>query len=202
MHHPIIARIIVAAAAGLCSLAAQSGPAPATVLLDQYTSLATSDPTFNRPLSSVPCTDLSGTGTAVYYKTFTITAAAGAPLYVTMSGFEGTSSFDTFVTVYGPSFDPNNPLTNCLGADDDSGVQTDSHVVIPSPAGGTYTVVASSFFNADVGDFRVCASQGQDVLATCLEPRSLIPTLSEWGLGGLAVLMGLFGAWTVRRRRA
>lgn len=181
-----------------------SALAHGTVLLDQLGTLSAGSSSFARVGASgtrpnQTCIARSGSG--FLYQTYTLTASGASPLNVHVSGVEGSVFLDTFVQIYSPSFDPNAPLTNCLGANDDSPPTLNSWAQILNPPAGTYTVVVTSFSAGATGDFRVCATEGTDELAACLETRRAIPTLNQWGIGGLVVLMGLVSGWFVRRRK-
>ena len=74
---------------------------------------------------------------------------------------------DPMLFVYGISFDPNAPLTNGIGANDDDGVGLQpllSSVALTQ--GATYIIVATSYISSDTGqfDFRVSGPGGIQLL--------------------------------------
>lgn len=116
------------------------------------------DSTYNRLVSD--CGAPSGVGTDVYYDTITITnqLAVQADFVVETSGVgtPGTcGSVDTFLTAYGPTFDPANPDQNCIDSDDDGGDSTCSLINFSIAAGETAVVVVTSFGNGVTGDYQV-----------------------------------------------
>ena len=129
------------------------GPAPAPVLgeLDQ------DDSTYNRV---VDCSGLSGVGTAVVYDTVTITnSSPGVADMVVFTSDQGNpagcTDIDTLLTAYGSGgFNPADPLTNCVAANDDfSGLC--SQITFQIPAGQTYVVVVTSYSNGALFPYQV-----------------------------------------------
>jgi hypothetical protein len=56
-------------------------------------------------------------------------------------------------TVYS-SFDPADPLQNCIAVDDDGGVGACPLISFQVPAATTYTIVVTSFSNGTTGDWQ------------------------------------------------
>lgn len=113
-------------------------PAPVAGALDA------DDSTYNRVISS--CAGLSGTGTAVFYDTISLTntGAASATIDVDLD----CSGDDSYLTAYLNSFNPAAPLDNCIDSDDDDGVGNCSRLTgLAVPAGATLVLVVSSFGN-------------------------------------------------------
>jgi hypothetical protein len=109
----------------------------------------TGQPTFNRPDGGQPPTRLSGAATAVPFlpQNLTITTEGSYT-------FVGSSSYDGYGVLYVDSFDPAEPLTNALVADDDSGPAFNPAFTIDLIP-GNYIYVATSFSNDDFGPFTV-----------------------------------------------
>jgi CSLREA domain-containing protein len=107
--------------------------------------LEVTDPTFNHPASGAICIP---TGTSVYYDAYTY-SHTGGPLSIEMTA--GTMT-DPFLALYSGSFDPLNPCTNFVAANDDSITGLDSKLVLNLPA-GTYVIVATSSANGDTGTY-------------------------------------------------
>jgi hypothetical protein len=130
------------------------GPAPAPIqgALDQ------DDSTYNRVLTD--CGGLSGVGTAVYYDTVTITnsgpSVADMVVFTSDQGNPaGCTDMDTFLTAYDDGgFNPTDPLTNCVAANDDSGSLC-SQITFQIPSGLTYVVVMTSFANGATFNYQV-----------------------------------------------
>lgn len=104
----------------------------------------TGQPTYARAFSD--CSGLSSTGNGVAY--------VATPFQVSAAGtYEILSeqSFDGFIFVYTPSFDPANALTNCvIGGDDFTGTG-DSQIVTSLNPGTNYVLVSTAFAAGDVG---------------------------------------------------
>ena len=59
-------------------------------------------------------------------------------------------SLDTFLTAYGPTFDPANPDVNCIDSDDDGGDGLCSNIVFSIAAGETVEIVGAERFQLQV----------------------------------------------------
>lgn len=106
------------------------------------------------------CTELSMVGFAVAFDTVTITNNSPGPADFTVfssliGGGECPNTNDTFFVLYDGSFDPANPLVNCLEVNDDITPPTNrcSVLVFPIPVGETRVVVITSFLNPPIGIF-------------------------------------------------
>ena len=148
-----------------------------------YTSSGTTGPntsnaTFNRPNAngtSAP-TSLSTTGTSVYYQaqTFTVTATG---TYNIVSQCVSPASWDNFTILYAGAFDPANPLTNAVIANDDLNGAASSGFTTTLTAGVTYTLVTTAYANGKTGTF-----------TDTVTPAPAPATLDSWSgntLGGL-----------------
>ncbi len=108
------------------------------------------DSTYNRQVSG--CGGLSGIGTSVFYDTVTLTNTSGvqASIELTTSDVGDPSSCtlgDTHMSVYSPTFNAVDPLTNCVTSNDDSGPGACSAVDFDLGVGETAVVVTTSFGN-------------------------------------------------------
>jgi hypothetical protein len=140
------------------ALFAITGSVSAQVLT--YSATTTGGPTWNRPDEGVPPTSLSGTGTATPFH--------AQPFYVTVGGnysFQSTAtspvSWDNYLFLYSPDFNPTNPLANALiGNDDfplpgDIGVSGFTFSLVPNTQ---YFLINTGFDNNEEGDFTVDVS--------------------------------------------
>jgi len=112
--------------------------------------LTAQDGTYNRQAGD--CGGLSGVGTNVFYDTVTLTNKLGELLpfdaFTSNPGDLGSCTFgDSFISVYSPSFDPADPVSNCVTSNDDGGVGVCSAVSFVLAAEKTATIVVGSFGN-------------------------------------------------------
>jgi hypothetical protein len=168
-------------------------PAPILGALDA------DDFTYNRQTGD--CSGLSGVGTAVFYDTVSITNNSGGPInFVVFTSDQGNpgacTAGDTFVTAYTPSFNPADPVTNCVTSNDDGGTGLCSQITYSVPQGDTSVIVVTSFSNGSTFDYQV-NFDGTVVIPPPLTP---VPTMNEWGMIIFMVLAG-FGAIYVLRRK-
>lgn len=146
--------------------------------------LTVTDSTFNRTVIGVAsttgaiCGALSGGGTAVFFDTFsfTNTTAGAINVSVRMTGVGGgLATFNTYLHVYSPTFNPASGTTNCIRASDDGpggiGTSEISGVnAVPIPIGAAFVVVADSFYNGEVGAYGLCVT---DQVLVCTQPVEL-----------------------------
>ncbi|HRJ49281.1 MAG: PEP-CTERM sorting domain-containing protein [Phycisphaeraceae bacterium] len=133
-----------------------------------------------RPNSLTSNTTLTG---PYYYKSHTFTApGVGAnPFHIGLH----TNGGDGYLYAYNGAFDPNNPLTNLIGLDDDGdlGLSQSSSFWLSLTGGNTYTLVATTF-------------SGGAFLTDAMMSVAGVPA------PGSLVLIGLGGLAAARRRRA
>lgn len=107
---------------------------------------STGQPTYGRALAD--CSGLSSAGNGVAY--------VATPFQVSAAGsYEILSeqSFDGFIFIYAPSFNPANALSNCVVGDDDFTSTGDSQIVTTLNPGTNYVLVSTAFSAGDVGTF-------------------------------------------------
>ena len=122
-------------------------------------SLAGTDSEFNRPDPGTPPTTFSTVGTAVRYDVIAIVITTPG-----IFSFTSSSPWDNFGVLYGPGgFNPADPLSNALVANDDlSG--TNFGFTFNFTVAGTYYLVITSFKNGAEGPY-----------AVTMTPASVIP---------------------------
>lgn len=110
--------------------------------------LTVGGPTFVRPYSS---------GTSpFYYKFYTFVAPVTGNVT-----FEITAgNFDTYLLLYGNSFNPASPTTGLLNTDDDTGSGFLSLLTYSVVQGSLYYVVVSSFSSLQTGTFTINTTSG------------------------------------------
>ena len=131
--------ILAAALGGLFASMAQAS-------VVTHTGDTTSGPVYNRPLEDL--STLSAIGTAVRYDSYTFSVAT-AGNYTVMT----TGAFDTFSTLYSPTFGAMTPLSNAKIASDDLLSFNTSGYVFNLAAGVNYTVVTTGFDATRFGVF-------------------------------------------------
>ena len=97
----------------------------------------------------------------VFYKaiTFVAPSSAAVTFTITAAAITGTDPFDTYLSLYQTSFNPNSPATNFLRGDDDSGpLQNSSKLTQTLTAGQTYILVVSTFGRFQSGTFTLQAT--------------------------------------------
>lgn len=159
---------------------------PATAATTIVTGNTSGGPTFNRPLSGGVA--LSGVGTNVSYQAIGFTVSASGNYT-----FDLSSTFDNFLAVYSAPFNPANPLSNLLGADDDT-VGSNARLVQLLLAGTSYVAVATAFDNGDGGAFTLTAN-GPGTLSVGV---AAVPEPATWAM--MLLGFGAIGA-SLRRRR-
>ena len=176
--------------AGEFTPVASSGPSSDVFVLSADT---TGKPTYNRPLEDL--SGLSAVGTATVYDTFGFTVNVSGAYDLTSS-----AAFDTFLTLYQSSFNPDASLTNVLIADDDLVGLNSAGFAVALTAGMPYFAVTSGFANTDAGAYALMiAGAGQVTLTNPFPPITAVPEPSTWAimLGGLGLMDGM-----LRRRSA
>lgn len=109
-----------------------------------FTVDTTGQPTYGRAFADCSGLSSSGNGVAYVATPFQVSAAGS---YTILS----EQSFDGFIFLYTPSFDPANALTNCvIGGDDFTGTG-DSQIVSSLNPGTNYVLVSTAFSAGDAG---------------------------------------------------
>jgi hypothetical protein len=112
--------------------------------------LTTSDPLYDPPdvvgTPPPPCV-VTGIGDAFYYDTYTVSHLGGR-LDIEIVG----ASFNTWINLYQPFFNPAAGCQNLVASDDDGGSGDLSRIASTFPA-GEYTLVVTSYFNFDTGTY-------------------------------------------------
>ena len=164
---------------------------PASAAITVFTGDTTTGPTFNRPLSGRPPTNLSGVGTAVRYFV--------TPFTVSLAGnynFLNSAVYDAYLGIHANSFNPSNALVNALAYDDDAGPGSDSQILgLGLNAGVSYFAVSSSFANNDFGAFRLTIDGPGNIIGGNV---AAVPEPATWAL--MIFGFGLVG-FAMRRRR-
>ena len=172
---------LIAAAA----LFAFSAPAAADTVV--VTGDTTGAPTYNRPFTT---TTLSGVGVDNPYETTSFTVSAAGIYTLALNSDE----FDTFLSLYSGSFDPDNALSNLLAVDDDGGTGVNSLISFSLVAGTTYLAVATGYDVDDFGEYALTL----DGPGTITVDGAVVPEPATWAMmiGGMALAGG-----ALRRRR-
>jgi hypothetical protein len=148
-----------------------------------YSGDTTGAPTWNRPTSGTPPTDLSVAGTNTPYDVFNFTVdASGSYL------FNSTSAYDNYGFLYQGSFNPTDQFTNVIVGDDDSAGYPNYKFTTNLNTGTDYFLVSTGFGNTDFGTFTTTITGSGNVLASGAtsvpEPFTIIGTL----IGGTAAV--------------
>ncbi len=160
-------------------------PAQAATLT--YSGDTTGAPTWHRPISGNPPTQLSG-AVATRYDVFSFTIDAGGSY-----SFNNSASYDSYGFLYQGSFDPASPLTNVIvGNDGDSNITgaDDYYGFTTNLSTGTnYFLVTTGYRNEYFGSFTTTIDGPGNVnnvnAATSVpEPFTIIGTL----VGGTAAM--------------
>ncbi|MGB5076044.1 MAG: PEPxxWA-CTERM sorting domain-containing protein [Sphingorhabdus sp.] len=173
-------RMLFYVAAAACIIAAPASAA-------EFIGDTTGAPTWNRPILGGP--GLSNVGTAVPYKATSFTVDAAGNYVISLTAL--TNGFDIYLHLYQNSFDPNNPLTNLLAGDDDSGVALNSSLNFGLATGTSYFAVASGYMNDDFGAYRLAITGPGNVTigGAVPEPATWAYMLLGFGLIGGALRM-------------
>jgi len=130
------------AAKGLGNMA----PVIAPLATVNYSSTIVGGPTWTRPFAD--CTGASGLGPFRYHtQNFNVTVSGAYTLSSVQDGWDG------YIFVYNGSFDPSQPLVNCIvGNDDDPGIGASS-LTTNLTTGTNYVYVTTSFEDGEEGTF-------------------------------------------------
>jgi hypothetical protein len=115
----------------------------------------------------------------------------------------GTDVEDTVMSLYCSPFDPDNADQNLVAYDDDGG---DGLLSAITPADGAYMepnrsyyVVLAPFDNLTIGGGNYQLDMGGDI---ALGPSITVPTLGEYGMAAMVILLAGAGVFFLRRRQA
>lgn len=156
----------------LALLFALAPPARADILT--ITGNTTGSPTWNRLTEDLGA--LSPIGTAVRHHV--------TPLRVSLDGFYTfltTADFDSFIFMYEYSFNPADPFTNAIGANDDLFTTTTSGFFGPLFRGTDYFLVTTAYSNTDFGNFSTTIGGPGHI--------GLIPEPSTWMMSALGLAL-------------
>lgn len=132
-------------------------------------------------------------GSSTPYATYILNHAGG--LFVAEmkggSSSSGTLS-DPYLLLYRNAFDPGNPCANYILGDDDGGVGLDAKIETQLPA-GRYMLVATSFWVYGFGTYLIEFTDA---------PPTPVPTLNQWGMILLVLLLAGIAFWRLRRTGA
>ena len=132
----------------------------------------TGQPLYNRTQTGTPPTTLSAGGAEDRFVSFDF--AVDATGSVSIANNAGTNT-DPFLTLYSSSFDPANPLTNAVAADDDGGPVFSSLITSTLTAGATNVAVGTGFAG---GNFGTSTLQFKSASANTLVLLSNLPALN------------------------
>jgi len=169
------------------AFATMAAMAPAHAVIYTYTGDTTGGPTFNRAFEDF--SGLSGIGNSNPYHTFEFTVSVAGPYTFVTTG----PTFDTFIFLYSPSFNPASATSNGVNANDDllPGFTTSGFAQTLS-TGVAYTLVTTGFAPGDFGAFSTTIG-GPGVVTLVPEPATY--ALFAFGLAGV-------GMWARRRLSA
>jgi len=179
----------------LLALSALAFAAPSGAqLFNGTTTLA--DPTYNRVLSGIPPSGYSAVGTAVHYDVFNFQVTASGAYNFLLTG-DTPTNWDTFLTLYTPSFVAASGLTNAIAANDDFptiGISGFSGLNLLS--GTSYFAVISGFDNDDVGAWSLTVAGPGTAFIPGNGPA--VPEPATWAMmiGGLGI-----AGMAMRRRK-
>lgn len=177
--------------AGIAALAFMSSAAPAEVFFGD----TTGGPTWNRPLSGNPPTDLSAVGTDTPYEVIEFTVTADG-LYDFLNVADG---WDNFLFLYETAFDPLDQFTNVIiGNDDFPSIGISGFDDVSLVTGITYLAVTTGFDNDDFGAYTLTITGPGEVLPPDTGPS--VPEPTTWAM--LVAGLGAVGYAMRRQRRA
>jgi PEP-CTERM motif len=178
---------ILAVALALSALVATPAFAGTTI----FTGDTVGGPTYNRAISGIPPTALSGVGTAVRYavNSFTVSQSGGY-------NFFNATNYDSYLGIHAGTFNPANALQNAIGYNDDFlGTLDAGFTGLNLLAGTSYFAISSGFDNNDFGAFTLTISGPGNIIGS---GTGAVPEPTVWGL--LIVGFGLIGS-ALRRRK-
>lgn len=165
--------------------------------------LTNADPTFNRPLTGNPPTQLSGVGINNHYhlQPFYVNVSDSYTMQTTAANLTPGTSDDTFVILYQSAFAAGTPLVNALQADDDSGAGFLSLITRNLTPGVQYYFVTTTY-DADVtGDFTVQIDStnagSTPILGLIAVPEPT--TIALMGIAGTGVVGMGWSRWRAKR---
>ena len=132
-----------------------------------------------------------------FYDTYSFTVSQNSfyRLETTAANLSPGNPFDTLLSLYSGSFNPQAPNTNRIAADDDGGVGLLSRIGINLSANTNYIVVVSSFNSLAQGTYTL-EIEGREGRATL--NNSPVPEPGTYAL----LLTGALGLAVLKRRRA
>ena len=146
----------------------------------------------------------SGSGVGVPYAVIEVhtTNPAGENMVVSVND-GSTDLVDTVISLYCAPFDPDNADQNLVAYDDDGGTGLFSAITDGDGAfmrsGESYYLVLSIFDPLDLGGGNFQLDIGGGI---ALGPPITVPTLGEYGMAALVVLLAGAGVFFLRRRHA
>lgn len=133
--------------------------------------LTASSPTFMRPNTAV----------LTYYKAYNFISPSTGVANFEVINAALTDGADTYIYLYQNSFNPLNPGTNLIAADDDSGINLLSLISKSITQGTTYILVITTYDSGSTGTFSLQSNL------------SIFSSVNSWfkdAVGGVALLTG------------
>jgi len=160
--------------------------------LISYTAAVGPPNVFNRPITNGSNPPVTTSDDDHYYHVFGFTVDVAETYRMEVVGTDG--NIDSFLILYQGAFDPSNPLTNALEADDDGGVSFFSRIDRSLSTGTDYFLVTSTFDPETSVNYTVeIEGPTGNIISGIPEPATSVGLLTGLlGIGGL-------GFW--RRRR-
>ena len=110
-----------------------------------------------------------------------------------------TGGIDTFIALYSPSFDPNNPTANLVTCDDDGGSAHPLSKITENLTPGTQYEVVVTTWTANPVDGTIDWQILPDIVLGVAAPAA-VPTLSEWGVICFSILLGIAAVRHIKRQ--